>query len=339
MDVHEQSGVFRRRPNGNVPAVSAILVVWCIGACAWPATVTLLFHDSALVNDTLFTVGDIARVTGSSGEVTGAVTACVAGTCAPPGYNRFISAADLVSFRLKTGFPEVAFTCTGSKRPLVRTDFRMIRLSDHEAELRSWIASTIGWKAGEWEVTVDNPADSCALLDKPVSLSFDGLENRFPKGSTNLSMIARQGSRSRRIPVRCRFSVNAPVVVTVKPIGRGDVLQADDCEIRRMDITRFAPAPYTSVTQIRNKRATRSIAAGAILHDRLLANIPAIEKNDAVSIVYEKGRISVTVSGIARERGAVGDRIWVENRQTHKLIRAVIRKKGTVSLLQGGVSI
>ncbi|MBN1575757.1 MAG: flagellar basal body P-ring formation protein FlgA [Chitinispirillaceae bacterium] len=319
--------------------VVLIAAVWYAGAYARTAGISLIFYDSSLVNDTLFTVGDIAQVTGNDGVMVGEVMECNAGVCAPPGYSRFISAADLVSFRLKVKFPDAAFIIAGSKRPLVRTDYRVVKLSDHETALRSWIASTVGWKEGEWEVAIDNPADSCKLLDKPMSLSFRGLENRFPKGSTNLSMIARQESRSCRIPVKCRFSVVAPVAVTVKPVARGDVLHPEDCVIRRMDITRFAPLPYTSMNDLKNKRAARSIEAGTILHDRLLANIPAIEKGDAVLIIYKNGRISIAVSGVARERGGIGDRIWVENQQTHKLIRTEIREKGIVSPLLGGVSI
>ena len=312
---------------------------WSMCAFAGPAYISLAFRDSVLVNDTLFTVGDIAEITGSDTATITAVTDYMAGTCAPPGYGRFISIPDFFSCHLKNKFPNVHFSTAGSKRPLVRTDYRVVHICDHETDLRSWIDSTIGWKRGAWTMTIDNLTDSCKVLNAPVSISFHGMEDRFPKGRTNLTFIMHQGARTNRIPVRCHFSVTLPVVVALNPISRGEVIDADDCVIRRMDITRFAPRPYTSISALQNKRMARSIRAGTILHDRLLFAIPVVEKGDAVSIVIRNGRITITVVGIAREHGGIGDRIWVENKNTHQLIRVEIREKGIVSPLQGGVSI
>jgi flagella basal body P-ring formation protein FlgA len=110
-------------------------------------------------------------------------------------------------------------------------------------------------------------------------------------------------------------------------------------EMQRLDITRFAPVPLTVKGQLDNKRAARTIAPGTILHDRLFTVIPVVEKGDEVSIEYSAGRVSVAVAGIARERGGIGDRIWVENRETRRLIRVEIRDRGRVSIPQKGASI
>ena len=113
----------------------------------------------------------------------------------------------------------------------------------------------------------------------------------------------------------------------------------ENCEIRLMDITRFAPTPFTELQSVEGKLAARSLNSGKILHCRLAKALPVIDKGDIVSIRLNKGRISVAVTGIARERGGIGDRIWVKNRKTNKLIRAQILDRGVVTVEQGGRAI
>jgi flagella basal body P-ring formation protein FlgA len=64
-----------------------------------------------------------------------------------------------------------------------------------------------------------------------------------------------------------------------------------------------------------------------------------VEKDDAVSILYSSKRFSIAIPAIAREPGAIGDRIWVRNMNSNKLIRAQIREKGIVTVIQGELSI
>jgi flagella basal body P-ring formation protein FlgA len=188
-------------------------------------------------------------------------------------------------------------------------------------------------------VTITNSEDRIKCFNKEFRMLFSGLKDRFPKGTTNCKLTVQQGSYSLSYPVRCRFSVQAPVVVTCLPIARGEIITSDKCTIQKRNITAFGPTPYTSIAALKNKRAARSLKPGTILHNRLLLTVPDIEKGDAVSIVLKKGRIAITVSGVARESGEIGDRIWVQNRNTRKLIRVEIRDKGIVEALQGGVSI
>jgi flagella basal body P-ring formation protein FlgA len=325
----------------RIKSAGAVVAFWLFSACTFTMgePVTLSFYDSVLVNDTIFTIGDIARLSGGDAATRGVLAAIVAGTSAPPGYARFISTADFVAGLLARTVPEVKVVFTGARRPLVRTDYHPVRIADFFAPLQQFVADSIGWKPGTWQMTVENGADSCKVLDMPLDVSFGGFIDRFPKGSAGFTMLLRQGTRTLHLPIRCRFTVAVPVLVARTSIVRDALITQDMYEIRTMDITRFAPAPFTAPEMVQGQRAARSIAAGTILYDRLLSRIPAVEKGDAVSIMITRGRITAAVSGIARERGGIGDRIWVENSTTRKLIRVEIKEKGQVVPLQGGVSI
>ena len=106
-----------------------------------------------------------------------------------------------------------------------------------------------------------------------------------------------------------------------------------------MDLTRFAPVPFTDCNDLDGMRASRTIRAGSILHERMVLSVPVVEKGEPVSIICAKGRISIAVAGIARENGGKGERIWVENSATHKLIRVMVSEKGKVHVPQGGAAL
>jgi hypothetical protein len=47
------------------------------------------------------------------------------------------------------------------------------------------------------------------------------------------------------------------------------------------------------------------------------------------------GPVKVSVIMRAREKGTLGDRIWVQNEMNHKLFKVKIVGKGLVQLMQG----
>ena len=318
---------------------TGVLLVLAGSAFAEQNSIALTFREEVLVRDTVFSVGNLAQVEGANAALIATIQSTVAGQSAPPGYSRFLSTADFSALRLRNAFPEVAFSLHGASRTTIRTDYRTVSVADCEKSIRSYVDSAVGWKPDEWRMEITNPLDSCKCLNTSYAVTASGLRNPFPKGNTNLTLEISQGSKNSRLTVACIFSVTCRVVAAKNEISRGTPISTDDLEIRTMDCTRFAPVPFTDYNDLAGKKAARTIKAGSILHQRMVLNVPVIEKGEPVSIVFSKGRFSIAVAGIAREKGDKGERIWVENSATHKLIRVIVREKGKVHVLQGGAAI
>lgn len=302
-------------------------------------TISLLFKDSAEVSDTVFTLNDIASVKGNNENIVVNVQQCEIGESAPPGYSRFISQDKIVQYYLQNTFKECRFVCKGPKRIAVRTAFKKYTVKMFSDNLYSYLQENVKWEKKHWNVTVRNDDDAFKCRNAPLNINFNGVGDGYPKGNTVVKMMITQGKEKYTIPVYCSFSVKIPVIVTKKDITRQELFSKDNCEIRTMDITRFGPIPFQNLTRIKNMRASRTIKAGTVLHERLVRVIPVVDKNDEVAITVRRGRISLAVPGIARESGGVGDHIWVKNKKSKKLIRVQIEKKGYVSVSQGGSSL
>jgi flagella basal body P-ring formation protein FlgA len=148
-------------------------------------------------------------------------------------------------------------------------------------------------------------------------------------------LIARQLSRTYSIPVLCKVTVFTPVVTAKAAISRGTALSTENCMLERKDITRFACAPFTSLSQLQDLIANRTIQQETILHEKLTTRQPIIGKDEQVDVVVDKRGVRISIIMRAREQGALGDRIWVENELTHKLLKTKIIGKGKVELLNG----
>jgi flagella basal body P-ring formation protein FlgA len=91
----------------------------------------------------------------------------------------------------------------------------------------------------------------------------------------------------------------------------------------------------TSLLQLDEMIANRSLQRETILNNKLMMRVPIIGKDEQVNVVVDRGLVRISIIMRAREQGALGDKIWVENELTHKLLKTKIIGKGKVELLEG----
>lgn len=300
--------------------------------------VVLTFRDSIVVDKSKFTLGDIASVECADNTLLQNLLETEAGVSAPPSFGRYLAVKDFVTFQLKNKFTAVSFICKGAPRPLVRTGYQILTVKSCAERIAAKLDAVVEWPAGSWQYSIKNSNDSLRIMNhQAVAIEVCGFSQPFfPKGNINLSIRVTQPDREFRIPVMCVFTVNCAVVVALRDITRGETLDIADCLIKTVDITHFTPDPKTEIGAVAGKRAARSIKKGTVFHDRILAAVPAVEKGELVSIIHSGRGLSIAVSGTAREAGCAGDRIWVENSATNKLLRVKILEKGKVAITSEG---
>jgi flagella basal body P-ring formation protein FlgA len=300
-------------------------------------TVTLSFIDSAMVNDTVIRLSDIAKIDCNDAALSAAFRMFSVGDAAPAGYSRFVNTEDLVSFNIRRRFKDVNVVAADHKRVKVASDYRTVTLGEFEAAMRDYVAGRLEWGTGEWTLAVANPESSTKIgKGGDVSVEVSGIDNPRVKGNVRLTLTLRSGTRVYRIPAACKIFVKAPVLVAARPIQRGEELSEENTTVQLMDITNFAYTPLTGIPKAGTATALRFVPMGGILHDKALRAIPLVARGDQVRIHYIGERVKISVLGTARDNGGNGERVWVENLQTGKLIRATVSGKGSVVVHQEG---
>jgi flagella basal body P-ring formation protein FlgA len=133
--------------------------------------------------------------------------------------------------------------------------------------------------------------------------------------------------------VLTQVRISTPVLVARQTIARRESFSNLNCELKRVDITNYANKCYDSLSQLDGSRAMRTISAGMVIHERMIARTPAIERGEQVELSVSDGPVTVSIAGLARENGSVGDKIWIENQQSRQLVQALVIGKGRVKIL------
>ena len=118
----------------------------------------------------------------------------------------------------------------------------------------------------------------------------------------------------------------AEALTYARSLNAGSVVSADDltwAAVARMPAD--APEDAEAVIGLALKKPVRS---GAAVSARDLTAARVIAKNDAVSVLYRNGRISLALQGKALTAAAVGEPIRVLNTQSKTVIEAVAAAPG-----------
>lgn len=311
---------------------SIYLFITCMISLSGAAQVSLVFRDSVMVNDTLITLGDIAEIRSADGSLSDVLRNFVVADAALAGHSRFICREDLMTYKVQSQFKSVQLVARGAVRTCIATNYKELIVGDVFDSITQYINSAISWPAGSWNLSVLNTTDKIKILNMPYRLEFIGINTTRPKGQFSFQMTIIQGGKVIRAPLRCTMKISLPVILATSPIMRGELITPEKCIFKTIDITHYSIIPCDSLSQVVGKRALRQIQEGNVLTTKWLQEIPVVEKGDAIRIISNINKVKVAVDAVARESGAIGEKIWAENAASHKMVRVVIKSKGHAEL-------
>lgn len=312
--------------------IAFLIVVTAFAAIAEPTcTVALRFRPRSAVASSGIALEDIAEVGVVEGDATcgDELAGVEIGRAAPPGFSRYVDTRQLIDFKLAPRFPSVDFTVPDNPgRVTVLTTCRVLAgLSFHDA-VRTWCREHLHWD--DYTLEFADRTDSIRCFDEDYTFEVEGPASSRARGPTRFEVHITQGEHTWRVPVDTRITVRARVLVARYDIKRGSSLDRHNVVSKIRDITHFRYSPYDDLSDLADTRAARTLRAGTIIHDSAVRRIPLVESGDRLRLSIRCGAAKVSVPVRARERGGKGDRIWVENTLSHKLLRVVVRGRGVV---------
>lgn len=307
-------------------------------SASYPANppVYLRFHDSTTVYDPEITLGDIAIIECPSGkELVLQLARTKVGNAAPAGFSRYLSTYEVLQYVLAPHLNNLEVNNNGVKRIKIHTKARVRSVNDYRDQILEYMANNIKWEREDHSISIKNSDRQWRCYDRPFTVSVEGLSTPYPKGNVRLKLRILQDSIKKIVPVICRVKVETEVVCASKTIGRNQIMNNNVIELRKMDITAYRYTPISDVSSLINKIAVKTISPGTIIHKQCIKSAPSVSKGDIVYITLEKGNVRISVPARAREDGCVGEKIWVENTKSHRLIQVEVGGKGIVYFNKG----
>lgn len=175
-------------------------------------------------------------------------------------------------------------------------------------------------------------------------------ELTLPPGELEIAARLRGGSRMPgRVTVNLDFMVDdrlveskrvtglvkffQSTVVTSRPIPRGEVIKETDLSLVRRRIRGSEMKYFESPDQVVGLVAKRAILAGQPIKPGQIERRILVKRGDRVTLVAEKGRLSVTANGIVRDqKGILGDQVKVLNLTTKREVFGRLVDANTVKV-------
>lgn len=131
-----------------------------------------------------------------------------------------------------------------------------------------------------------------------------------------------------------RFTGNAIEMVetatAVRSFERGEVLKASDVRVERRPKSEAAGNFIAAADRAVGLAAQRPLRSGQVLREADLKRPELVQRNEAVTIVYEAPGILLTMRGKALDSGAQGDAVNVLNIHSKRTIHGTVSGPGRV---------
>lgn len=194
--------------------------------------------------------------------------------------------------------------------------------------LRDGVTAEVHFSSLLPTITADKASNPVEL----VSLSYAG-------GSGQFAARFMVSGKSEPIDLTGRIDLMVAVPHLVGAVSAGDVIRPEDVEMRMVPVRTADTGSYAALDQVIGQQIKRPARAGKMLQPGDLTSPVLVGRNEAVTIIYRSGPLTLTVKGQALSDAAAGQPVQVLNLMSNKVLSAVATDQGLVTLADFGATV
>lgn len=175
-------------------------------------------------------------------------------------------------------------------------------------------------------------------LDKRLNMSACGSDlNAFIK-KNSITMGKQTIGVKCYAPVAWTIYVQADIkvfkkaVVTLKPLGAGEVLKPSDVKLATVDVSQLRKGFVQDSKQVIGQQLKYPVAMGAVIHPSSLKSKKVVERGQVITLVAKAGTMEVRMSGQAMASAALGQRVKVKNLSSKRVVEGIVDAPGVVKV-------
>jgi len=154
------------------------------------------------------------------------------------------------------------------------------------------------------------------------------LQTRLPtrQGATTRVAVSVTcpGSDGWTIQVPVQMQVYRQVLVTIRPLARGDSIGLSDVRTEERDITHLGYGYVERLDQIAGRSLARPLSSGTVLEPGQLNGREVVRAGDQVQLIAQLDGIEVRTAGLALDGGDTGARLRVRNTHSGLIVAGVV---------------
>lgn len=163
------------------------------------------------------------------------------------------------------------------------------------------------------------------------------LQTRMPphQGATSrvAVTVSCPGNAGWAIRVPVQIQLFRQVLVTTRPLARGDSVGLGDVHTEERDVARLGYGYVESLDQIAGRSLARPLNAGSVLDPGQLQSRQVVRSGEQVQLIAQLDGIEVRTSGMALDGGDTGAHLRVRNEHSGRVVDGVVLGAGEVKAL------
>lgn len=202
-----------------------------------------------------------------------------------------------------------------------------------ESRAMEFVADHIPWDPDTTEVTIDYRGKDIVVPAGRVDMNFDLPSRRVRMGRFPVTVrITVDNILQKRLRLTAHVTHYSPVVKTLRPVNRGEILTERDVAVEIVPSNRVFRNAMTSLDDVVGNQAIRNMGMGRVVTANSLSKPALMNKGDQVTLVAESGPMKITAPGIVREKGFKDSLVQVLNIQTKKTVFGLVMDSKTVKV-------
>jgi flagella basal body P-ring formation protein FlgA len=174
------------------------------------------------------------------------------------------------------------------------------------------------------------------LSERPIKVPTDALNvevvalHATQPGHFGVDYRLRANSGDVRFQMKALADEWRMVPTAVRPLKRGDVVSAADIRLTKMNAGALNSGALEQIGDVVDMALLRDVGQGEVFTSKAVKLPAVVESGSKVTMVFRRGRLEATASGVALEDGALDQEINVRNESSKKVVRARVSERGIV---------
>lgn len=132
--------------------------------------------------------------------------------------------------------------------------------------------------------------------------------------------------------VSARIIVQGQVLVTTRPLARGEVLAEDHVQLVERDLASLPRGYFEEIQPVLGQQARRHLAADTVLNPRLIEAPRLVKRGEEVTLVTGSHGFAIRSRGQALADGSAGEVIRVRSRDSRRIVEGRVLEAGVVKV-------
>ncbi len=293
------------------------------------------------VDTDVITFSQVADVTGGQPQTRAAI-AKLDLALTPTQQQQVLSRSEAMARLLLAGFERSDFELTGSNavRILGTEPIPWAELVAQSIQKR--VSETLNLDQQDVSVQLQTDIEDSAIAKSPVqgNIRLAPLDHGDRLvGRTKIEMGVFSGNALlNRFHVLAYTTVARDVVISSKPIERGELIDQHNTYVERREFSNWRPNQYLKPADVgqvsrRRIRAQQILSATDVTSSTIQSGEILVRPRDLVTVVAQKNGLRISLSGMqVLKAGRVGDIVPVRNPTSKKTVYGRVRSSGLIEL-------